>query len=53
MLPDFPPKVPEMMTGPTPVPVTRPMFTVAIAAFEVVQVAEFVTFVYVNELGEV
>ena len=52
MLPDLPPKLAEIVAEPTPVPVTRPLFTVAIAASDVVQAAEFVTSVCVNELGE-
>jgi hypothetical protein len=52
MLPDLPPKVAEIVIEPIPVPVTRPLFTVAIVASEVVQVAEFVTSVDVKEVGE-
>ena len=45
-------EVAEIVTEPIPVPVTRPLFTIAIAASDVVQAAEFVTSVCVNELGE-
>jgi hypothetical protein len=51
MLPDLPPKVAEIVTEPVPAPVTRPLFTVAIAGSEVVQAAEFVTSVCVNGSG--
>jgi hypothetical protein len=53
MLPDLPPKAAEIVTEPVPVPVTTPLFTVAIAASDVVQAAEFVTSVFVNEFGEI